>query len=144
MENHKDYSVTIKSCAIAFLCVCENLLEKEQLQSWAKGETNPNDYMDANVVLDQIMVNHDIDTFNEDGEITDEIADLFNDIFNMTNELNSKKHTIEKVESSYTLENFFMSIHDIYEQFDGDKINTKDAKALARKCCIEFLVNGDN
>jgi hypothetical protein len=142
MENHKDYSVTIKSCAIAFLCVCENLMEEEQLQSWSRGDTNPNDYMDANVILDQIMVNHGIDTFNPDGEITDEIADFFNAAFNQANELIRKKHTIEVVESSYTVENFFMSIHDIYDQFDGDKIDTKEAKVLARKCCIEFLMNG--
>ena len=132
----------IKSCAISFLCVCENLLEEEQLQSWARGEQNPNDFMDANVVLDQVIVNHDIETFNEDGEMTDEIINFFNKCFDMTNELNRKKHTIEKVESSYSVENLFMSINDIYQQFDGDKIDIKEAKALTRKCCIDFLVNG--
>jgi hypothetical protein len=132
----------IKSCAIAFLCVCENLLEREQLQSWARDEHNPNDFMDANVVLDQIVVNYDIETFNEDGEMTDEVIDFFNKCFDMAKELNSKKHTIEAVESSYFVENLFMSINDIYQQFDGDKIDTKEAKTLARKCCIDFLVNG--
>lgn len=50
-----------------------------------------------------------------------------------------ENQTIEEVESSYTLENLFMSIHDIYEQFDMNKIDTKQAKDLAHKCCEEFL-----
>jgi hypothetical protein len=114
-------------------------MEEDQLQSWAKGYTNPNDYLDANVILDQIMVNHDIDTFNEDGEITDKIADLFNACFNKTNELNAKKRKPKAV--VYSLENLFQSITDIFGQFDEGKIEAKEAKALARKCCAEFLVS---
>lgn len=138
----KDHTDTIKSCAISFLCVCENLMEKQQLDSWAKGETNPNDYMDANVILDQIMVNHGIDTFNEDGEITDEIADLFNACFNMTNELNANKRKPKKFEVSYqySLGDLQSSINDICSQWHSAKIDTKEAKALARKCCAEFLI----
>ena len=118
-------------------------MEKQQLDSWAKGETNPNDYMDANVILDQIMVNHGIDTFNEDGEITDEIADLFNACFNMTNELNANKRKPKEVvlvNPLYTLEDLFQSITDIFAQFDEGKMEHKEAKALARKCCAEFLM----
>jgi hypothetical protein len=134
MEDHKDYSATIKSCAIAFLCVCENLMEEEQIQSWAKGDTNPNDYMDANVILDQIMVNYGIDTFNEDGEISDEIADLFNAIFNQANELVAKKH-----KNKYLLEGLQESINDIVSQLEQKRINRDEARVLARRCCFEFV-----
>jgi hypothetical protein len=97
--------------------------------------------MDANVLLDQVMVNHGIDTFNEDGEMTDEITDLFNACFNQANELIRKKHTIEAVESSYySLADLQSSINDICSQWHSAKIDTNEAKALARKCCATFLI----
>jgi len=133
MENQQDKSQLIKNCAISFLCVCEQLLDDDQLKSWANYGTNPNDYMDANVVLDQVMVNHGIDTFNEDGEISDEITDLFNGIFNRTNELNAEKRKIR-----YSVEDMHFSIHDIFEQFEAGKITRSEAKVLVNRCCYQF------
>jgi hypothetical protein len=96
--------------------------------------------MDANVILDQIMVNHGIDTFNEDGEMSDEIIELFNACFDEANKLIAKKHTIEVIDHPYFLSDLHFSINDIFAQFDGGKIEQKDAETLARKCCAKFLM----
>ena len=141
MEDHKDYSATIKSCAIAFLCVCEFRMAKEDLASWAKGKWCPDDFMDANQVLLDVIENHGISTeLTEDGEMPSECDHIFRAAYEMTNELNRKKHTIEAVESSYSLGELHASINDICSQWHSAKIDTYQAKALARKCCANFLI----
>lgn len=134
MENQEDKTQLIKNCAISFFSVCQQLMTKEQLIAWGNRDTNPNDYMDANVLLDQVMVNHGIDTFNEDGEISDEIADLFNAIFDQANEL-----AVKAYKPIYSLADLQSSINDICAQWHSAKIDTKEAKLLVKNCCAKFL-----
>jgi hypothetical protein len=134
MENQQDKTQLIKNCAISFFCVCQQQMTKEQLVDWARRDTNPNDYMDANVLLDQVMVNHGIDTFNEDGEISDEIADLFNAIFDQANEL-----AVKAYKPIYTLEDLHHSINDIFEQFDEGKMTRNMATMMTWQCCNQFV-----
>jgi len=59
----------------------------------------------------------------------------------LTYELNRKKHTIEGVEvNGYSLADLQSSINDICSQWHSAKIDTNQAKALARKCCATFLI----
>jgi hypothetical protein len=41
---------------------------------------------------------------------------------------------------SYTLEDLFQSINDIYYQFDEGRISLSSANDLAAKCCSAFLL----
>lgn len=143
MEDHKDYSATIKSCAIAFLCVCEQVMSAEDLKKWAKGEVYPDDFMDGNQVLIDIIGNHGIDTkLIGDGECPTECDYIFRASWDMTNELNEKKRKpkeVAAINSPYTLEDLHFSINDIFEQYDEGKINKDVARVLARRCCFEFI-----
>jgi hypothetical protein len=40
---------------------------------------------------------------------------------------------------SYTLEDLFHSINDIYYQLDEGKMKLNKANFLAKKCCYEFI-----
>lgn len=142
MENHKDYSATIKSCAIAFLCVCEQIMDKKDLELWAKGECCPDDFMDSNQVLLDVIENYGISTeLNMDGEMPSECDHIFWESWKMTTDLNQKKHTIVAVEKDYqySLAELHSSILDIYSQWVNAKITTQEGKDLARNCCAKFL-----
>lgn len=134
MENQQDKTQLIKNCAISFFCVCQQQMTKEQLTAWGNRDTNPNDYMDANVLLDQVMVNHGIDTFNQDGEISDEIADLFNAIFDQANEL-----AVKTYKPTYTLEDLNFSMNDIFSQYEKREITRNMATMMAWQCCNQFV-----
>ena len=143
MEDHKDYSATIKSCSIAFLCVCERLMTEQQLQQWANQDVCPDDFMDGNQVLIDIIANHGIDTeLIGDGECPTECDYIFRASWDMTNELNEQKRKPKEVEVNhqYSLADLQSSINDICSQWHSAKIDTKEAKALARKCCATFLM----
>lgn len=142
MEDWKDYSATIKSCAIAFLCVCEQIMDKEDLEEWAKGECSPDDFMDDNQVLLDVIENHGISTeLSNDGEISSEVDHIFFAAFEMTAELNRKKHTIVAVESNYqySIGDIYSSINDIFNLWTSAKMTTKEAKFLVKNCCAKFI-----
>lgn len=142
MEDWKDYSATIKSCAIAFLCVCEQIMDKEDLEEWAKGECSPDDFMDDNQILLNVIENHGISTeLSDDGEMPSECDHIFRAAYDMACELNRKKQTIVAVESNYqyTIGDFYSSVNDIFNQWLSAKMTTKEANSLVKNCCAKFL-----
>lgn len=46
-----------------------------------------------------------------------------------------------KTQEVYSLDDIFMSINDIYAQYDGGKITPLEAHTLTHLCCKEFLKN---
>ena len=142
MEDWKDYSATIKSCAIAFLCVCEFHIAKGDMENIAKGRWHIDDFLDANQVLLDVIENHGISTeLSDDGEMPQECDHIFRAAYDMTIELNRKKHTIVATESNYqySLADLQSSINDICAQWHSAKIDTKEAKSLVKNCCAKFL-----
>ena len=135
----KDYTDTIKSCGQAFYAVCDCVMTKEQMEQWTTHAVLPDDFMDANMTLHDILVNHDIEVFNSDGEITDEGELIMEEAWNFADAINKKKNTIAVVEALYTFEDLFQSITDIFGQYDEGKIEHAQAHELAKKCCNEFL-----
>ena len=142
MEDWKDYSATIKSCAIAFLCVCEFHIAKGDMENIAKGRWHIDDFLDANQVLLDVIENHGVSTeLSEDGEMPSECDHIFRAAYDMTTELNREKHTIVAVESNYqySVGDLYSSINDIFNQWTSANMTTMEAKALANKCCAKFL-----
>jgi len=140
-ETMQDHTDTIKSCGQAFYAVCDCVMTKEQMKQWTTHAVLPDDFMDANMTLHDILINHDIEVFNEDGEITSEGEVIMEEAWKFADALNKKKNypSREDVESSYSLADLQSSINDICSQWHSAKIDTNQAKALARNCCKEFL-----
>ena len=46
-----------------------------------------------------------------------------------------------KTQEVYSIDDLFISINDIYAQFDGGKMDEKEAYQLALMCCREFINN---
>ena len=46
-----------------------------------------------------------------------------------------------KTQEVYSIDDLFISINDIYAQFDGGKMDEKEAYELALMCCREFINN---
>jgi len=88
----KDYTDTIKSCGQAFYAVCDCVMTKEQMEQWTTHAVLPDDFMDANMTLHDILVNHDIEVFNSDGEITDEGELIMEEAWKFADALNKKKN----------------------------------------------------
>jgi len=140
-ETMQDHTDTIKSCGQAFYAVCDCVMTKEQMKQWTTRAVLPDDFMDANMTLHDILINHNIEVFNEDGEITSEGEVIMEEAWKFADALNKKKNTdtIAVVEAIYTLEDLFQSVTDIFAQYDEGKIEHAQAKELAKKCCNEFL-----
>lgn len=87
MKPWHDYSHTIASIAQSFVSVCQYAMTPKDLDQWAKGEITPNDRMDANAVLDNIIGNHGVQLWI-DGHIGDDALGFFNQCFDAANDLN--------------------------------------------------------
>ena len=96
-ETMQDPTDTIKSCGQAFYAVCDCVMTKEQMKQWTTHAVLPDDFMDANMTLHDILVNHNIEVFNEDGEITSEGEVIMEEAWKFADALNKKKnHPLRK------------------------------------------------
>lgn len=50
-------------------------------------------------------------------------------------------NNMAKTQEVYSLDDLFISINDIYQQFDMGKINESQAHSLTILCCKEYLNN---
>jgi len=92
MKPWQDYRQTISSCGHAFFAVCDNLMNLHKKKDWANNKDSPNNHMDANMVIHDIILNHDIEFFTEEGEIS-EIGDyLFSQTWEFASKLNQKMY----------------------------------------------------
>jgi hypothetical protein len=117
-------------------------MDKEDLEEWAKGECSPDDFMDDNQVLLDVIENHGISTeLSDDGEMPSECDHIFRAAYDMTSELNRKKNAIVAVESNhqYSIGDLHSSINDIFNLWISAKMTTKEAKFLVKNCCAKFI-----
>ena len=137
MKNFKpweDHSHTVVSIAQSLVSVCQQTMTRAQLRQWETGESNPNDFMDANMVLDGIIENHGINLWGDDGAMGDAEIDFMNECFSAADALIK---TLSK--SAYGFVDLYESINDIHAQWDEGKIKVREAEELVKKCCLKFL-----
>jgi hypothetical protein len=136
----KDYTDTIKSCVQAFYAVCDCVMTKEQMKQWTTHAVLPDDFMDANMTLHDILVNHNIEVFNEDGEITDEGELIMEEAWKFADALNKKKNYPSREEFDYN--KYFPSEKDfpesvILEIATKRELTEKVDIGFARACFAE-------
>ena len=87
-----DYTPTINSAAHALFAVCRQVCTNEQLKQWRQFQANPNDFMDANAIVIEILRHHEIDVFDDaDGaHISESMFALIDDIFAKASQLNHR------------------------------------------------------
>ena len=132
-ETMQDHTDTIKSCGQAFYAVCDCVMTKEQMKQWTTHAVLPDDFMDANMTLHDILVNHNIEVFNEDGEITSEGEVIMEEAWKFADALNKKKNYPSREEFDYN--KYFPSEKDFPESVILEIATKRD---LAEKVDIGF------
>lgn len=115
-------------------------MTKEQMKQWTTHAVLPDDFMDANMTLHDILVNHDIEVFNSDGEITDEGELIMEEAWKFADALNKKKNYPSREEFDYN--KYFPSEKDfpesvILEIATKRELTEKVDIGFARACFAE-------
>ena len=78
-----DYTPTINSAAHALFAICRQNYTDEQLTQWRENDAVPNDFMDADAILMDILFCHDVN-------MSDDALWVFlsNRVHNQASELN--------------------------------------------------------
>ena len=137
MLNQENLKTITESCGQAFYAVCNCVMTIDQLKEWAEtGKVLPDDCMDANMTLHDIILNHGLDVFDEDGQINGDAEIILEEAWVIADLLNKKKYP--KL-PTYSVGDLYSSIHDIFNQWTSANMTTIEAKILANKCCAKFL-----
>jgi hypothetical protein len=115
-------------------------MTKEQMEQWTTHAVLPDDFMDANMTLHDILVNHNIEVFNEDGEITSEGEVIMEEAWKFADALNKKKNYPSREEFDYN--KYFPSEKDfpesvILEIATKRELTEKVDIGFARACFAE-------
>jgi hypothetical protein len=137
MENQKDLTKITESCGQAFYAVCDCVMTDAQMKEWGEtGNVLPDDCMDANMTLHDIIINHGLDVFDEDGQMNGDAEIILEDAWKFADKLNKKKYPKPP---SYSIGDLHSSINDIFNQWVSAKMTSIEARDLANKCCAKFL-----
>lgn len=137
MLNQENLKTITESCGQAFYAVCNCVMTDAQMQEWAEtGKVLPDDCMDANMTLHDIILNHGLDVFDEDGQINGDAEIILEEAWVIADLLNKKKYLNLP---TYSVGDLYSSIHDIFNQWTSANMTTIEAKILANKCCAKFL-----
>jgi len=90
-----EYKKSTASIAQSFVNVCHFAMTWDQLRAWANNELNPNDCLDANLVMESIIENHGIQLWDADGHFSDDAIRFVNHCFNASNALVKQLFNIE-------------------------------------------------
>jgi len=83
-----DYTPTINSAAHALFAICRQNCTHPQLEQWRNNQATPNDFMDADSMVIDILLCHDVPLLDDNNPISDQAVEMVNAIFDKASALN--------------------------------------------------------